>query len=184
MKSSKSGIKWSPDLYGSMDVHTTIGKRYRRYGTSQFERLLSCSTTQTSDQVVCWRLYFKVERHWEGGGRYSNPVLDWQCWVNTLHYKTWSIQKLCTHWISGLILSINTKDLKLPGWFAYDDRFKPSLSDHNFRHWGRKGPTAISTLTKNGNVMNFQELKTSYGLENRDHFRYLWLKWNSRQKAT
>ena len=68
------------------------------------------------------------------------------------------------------------RDLKLPGWFAYDDRFKPSLSDHNFRHWGRKGPTAISTLTKNGNVMNFQELKTSYGLENRDHFRYLWLK--------
>ena len=31
-------------------------------------------------------------------------------------------------------------------------------------------------LTKNGNVMNFQELKTSYGLENRDNFRYLQLR--------
>lgn len=68
------------------------------------------------------------------------------------------------------------RDLKLLSWFAYDDRFKPSLSDHNFRDWGRKGLTSMCTLTKNGNVMNFQELKTSYGLENRDHFRYLQLR--------
>ena len=55
------------------------------------------------------------------------------------------------------------RELKLLSWFAYDDRFKPSLSDHNFRDWAGKGLTAMCTLTKNGNVMNFQELKTSYG---------------------
>ena len=68
------------------------------------------------------------------------------------------------------------RDLKLLSWFAYDDGFKPNLSDHNFKNWGRKGLTAMCTLTKNGNVMNFQELKTKYGLENRNHFRYLQLR--------
>lgn len=34
----------------------------------------------------------------------------------------------------------------------------------------------MCTLTKNGNVMNFEELKTSYGLGDRDHFRYLQLR--------
>lgn len=59
---------------------------------------------------------------------------------------------------------------------AYEDRFKPSLSDHNFRDWGSKGLTAMCTLTKNGNEMSFQELKMIYGLENGDLFRYLQLR--------
>lgn len=49
------------------------------------------------------------------------------------------------------------RDLKLLSWFAYDDRFKPSLSDRNFRDWGRNGLTAMCTLTKSGDVMSFQE---------------------------
>lgn len=48
------------------------------------------------------------------------------------------------------------RDLKLLSWFAYDDRFKPSLSDRNFREWSRKGLTAMCTFTKNGDVMSFQ----------------------------
>jgi len=64
----------------------------------------------------------------------------------------------------------------LLSWFAYDDRFKPSLKDHNFRDWAGKELTAMCTLAKTGNVMNFQELKTSYGLENGNPFIYLQLR--------
>ena len=48
------------------------------------------------------------------------------------------------------------RDLKLLSWFAYNDRFKPSLSDHKFRDWGGKGLTAMCTLIKNGNIMNLK----------------------------
>ena len=34
----------------------------------------------------------------------------------------------------------------------------------------------MCTLTKKGYVMNFQQLKMSYGLDNGEHFRYLQLR--------
>lgn len=68
------------------------------------------------------------------------------------------------------------KELKLLSWFAYDDEFKPSTSDHKFREWTMKGLTAICTLIKKGNIMSFQELKTKYDLDNKDLFRYLQLR--------
>lgn len=68
------------------------------------------------------------------------------------------------------------KDFNLLSWSAYDDRFKPSINDHNFRDWDRKGLKAMCTLTQNGYIVNFQELTTCHGLGKRNHFRYLQLK--------
>lgn len=67
------------------------------------------------------------------------------------------------------------RNVKLLSWFAYDDGFKPGVNDFNFRDWSRKGLTAMCKLMKNGH-MSFQELKMDYGLENRDHFRFLQLR--------
>lgn len=54
------------------------------------------------------------------------------------------------------------RDVRLLNWFAYDDRFKPSLSDQNFRSWQRNGITAMCTITENGNMMN--DMKDIFGL--------------------
>ena len=68
------------------------------------------------------------------------------------------------------------QDMQLLNWFAYDESFKPSQTDFTFRQWATNGVTAICTIIKNGNVMSFQELKRTYGLGDRDFFRYLQLR--------
>ena len=67
------------------------------------------------------------------------------------------------------------REVNILSWFAYDNRFKPNLGDQNFKRWETKGITAMCTVTKNGNMMSFVELKEKYGLENSDFFRYLQL---------
>lgn len=70
------------------------------------------------------------------------------------------------------------REVKLLSCFACDDRFKPGLIYQNLRKWGRKGITAVCTITKNGKLMTFQEFRDNYGLENNDLFRYLQLRDN------
>uniref|UniRef100_A0A671XN45 Reverse transcriptase domain-containing protein n=1 Tax=Sparus aurata TaxID=8175 RepID=A0A671XN45_SPAAU len=65
------------------------------------------------------------------------------------------------------------KELRLIQWIAYDRCFIPSSLDQTFKQWITSGVTAMCTLIKNGNFMNFQEIKQKYNLNNRDHFRYL-----------
>ncbi|KAF3844504.1 hypothetical protein F7725_007667 [Dissostichus mawsoni] len=68
------------------------------------------------------------------------------------------------------------REVKILSWFAYDNRFKPNLGDQNFKEWETKGITAMCTVTKNGSMMSFVDLKEKYGLENSDFFRYLQLR--------
>lgn len=58
------------------------------------------------------------------------------------------------------------KEVRLLSWIAYDERFKPNLSDLTYRNWERKGITAMCTILKNGNIMSFQDLREIYGLKN------------------
>ena len=93
-----------------------------------------------------------------------------QEWIDPITLHTLSI------WFDFVRQHKLERDIKLLGWFSYDDGFKPGVNDYNFRDWSRKGFTAMCKLMKNGHIMSFQELKTDYGLENRDHFRFLQLR--------
>jgi len=63
------------------------------------------------------------------------------------------------------------KEMRLLSWIAYDEGFKPNLSDLTYRNWERKGITAMCTILTNGNIMSFQDLRETYGyLQLRDYF--------------
>ena len=63
--------------------------------------------------------------------------------------------------------------LSLLKWIAYDNHFTPGSIDMTYRHWVDKGITAMCTITKEGNIVSFQEMKDIFGLTNADLFRYL-----------
>lgn len=54
---------------------------------------------------------------------------------------------------------------------VYDRSFTPELPYQRFKLWISNSITTLCTVTKDGKVMSFQELKQSYGLNNQDHFR-------------
>lgn len=61
-------------------------------------------------------------------------------------------------------------------WFTYDSRFKPRVYDSRFKEWAQKGITAMYTVSENGEFMSFQDLKSKYGLENKDFFQIIAIK--------
>uniref|UniRef100_A0A8C7WYM9 Reverse transcriptase domain-containing protein n=1 Tax=Oryzias sinensis TaxID=183150 RepID=A0A8C7WYM9_9TELE len=65
------------------------------------------------------------------------------------------------------------KEIKILSWIAYDPKFQPNRYDSTFRHWIDNGITAWYSITKDGNLLSFRELKNKFGLGNQDLFRYL-----------
>lgn len=63
--------------------------------------------------------------------------------------------------------------LGLLKWIAHDRKFTPGSIDTTYKYWVDKGITAMCTITKEGNMISFQEMKDVFGLANADLFRYL-----------
>lgn len=57
-----------------------------------------------------------------------------------------------------------------------DNEFNPGMYDSTFKEWMKKGMTAFCTVTKNGDLRSFQDLKDRFALRNQDLFRYLQLR--------
>uniref|UniRef100_A0A8D0ATN1 Uncharacterized protein n=1 Tax=Sander lucioperca TaxID=283035 RepID=A0A8D0ATN1_SANLU len=70
------------------------------------------------------------------------------------------------------IYTRNMEDMCTLRWFAYDSKFKPGTYDPVFKEWAQKG----MTVSAGGEFLSFQDLKTKYGLENKDFYRYMQLR--------
>lgn len=68
------------------------------------------------------------------------------------------------------------REVKMLNWAAYDVGVIPSAHDSGFRKWEQKGITAICTITKDGQLMSFQDLKDRYTLKKTDFYQYLQLR--------
>ena len=88
-----------------------------------------------------------------------------------------SIDPISSHtlniWFDAIEQFKLEREVKMLSWFAYDDCFKPSLSDQQFINWTRKGITAVCTIIKNGNIISFIDMKEKFGLEKCDFFQIL-----------
>lgn len=62
---------------------------------------------------------------------------------------------------------------KLLKWIAFDSNFCPNKYDITFKQWIDKGITTWCTITKEGVLLSFRDMKCRFGLENQDFFRYL-----------
>uniref|UniRef100_A0A8C6SP44 Reverse transcriptase domain-containing protein n=1 Tax=Neogobius melanostomus TaxID=47308 RepID=A0A8C6SP44_9GOBI len=58
-------------------------------------------------------------------------------------------------------------------WCAFDTQFPPNSNDKRFQEWTSRGLTSYFTFNHKGKLADFQTLKTKYGLNNQDFFRYL-----------
>ena len=65
------------------------------------------------------------------------------------------------------------KDTTLLKWVAFDSSFKPAGRGGGFGQWADKGITAWCALVEKGKIMSFQDLKTTYGLDWREFYKYL-----------
>ena len=63
--------------------------------------------------------------------------------------------------------------LQIIQWCAYDPNFKPNTMDHRFKFWISKGMTTFYSLTKKGQLKDFENLREEYCLEKSDFYRYL-----------
>ncbi len=93
----------------------------------------------------------------------------------TDHINPWitSVLKIWNNIISKHQLKGKVEIFK---WFAYDSAFKLGTYDTRLNFWSEKGLTAYCTyctLSNQGAVMCFQDLKDNFSLQNQDHFRYL-----------
>ena len=61
-------------------------------------------------------------------------------------------------------------------WSAYDSDFKPNQLDLRFKTWIDKGITTFYSLTKKGQLKDFQTLRKDFSLEQQYFFRYLQLR--------
>ena len=61
-------------------------------------------------------------------------------------------------------------------WSVYDPDFKPNQLDLKFKTWIDKGITTFHSLTKKGQLKDFQTLRIDFSLEQQDVFRYLQLR--------
>ena len=53
-------------------------------------------------------------------------------------------------------------------WSAYDSDFKPNQLDLRFKTWIDKGITTFYSLTKKGQLKDFQTLRKDFSLEQQD----------------
>lgn len=65
------------------------------------------------------------------------------------------------------------REIKLLSWPAYDPSFILSTQDSRFKQWTQKGITSFSTIIRNGDLDNFQDLSKKHGLDKQDFYRYL-----------
>ena len=65
------------------------------------------------------------------------------------------------------------KDANVLKWVAFDSSFKSAGHRGGLGQWADKGITAWCTLVNKGKIMSFQDLKTAYGLDWREFYKYL-----------
>ena len=50
------------------------------------------------------------------------------------------------------------REVKLLSWPSYDPSFTPATQDSRFKQWKQKGITSFSTIIRNGDLDNLQDL--------------------------
>lgn len=58
-------------------------------------------------------------------------------------------------------------------WIAYDPDFIPARLDERFKQWSWRGITSYCSVISNGNLLSYQAMSDTFGLEKQDFYRYL-----------